>query len=86
VHIFHVSFFLSFPLPFCLVQQPNYTDDGNGNGKNWINSFSSPLIWLIDSCCSSAVQAKADDGRHRIWRKQTTWGKKRKAQEPDDEP
>jgi hypothetical protein len=58
---FHISFFLSFP-PFCLMmQQSNYTDDGNG--KIWIDSFSSPLIWLIDSCCSSAAQAKADDGK-----------------------
>jgi hypothetical protein len=39
---FHVSFFLYFPLPFCLEQQPNYTDDGSG--KNWIDSFSPPLI------------------------------------------
>jgi hypothetical protein len=47
-----------------------------GMEKKWIDSFSSPLIWLIDYCCSSAAQAKAADGRHRIWRKQRTWGKK----------
>jgi hypothetical protein len=39
----------------------NRTTPMMGMEKNWIDSFSSPLIWLIESCRSLAAQAKADD-------------------------